>query len=223
MPEPVPDHDRPPHGLQVEVIGVSGTPQATTTVEISVPHELVLAVGTGATGRRVRLGLGARVLVWWTGPDGVTRYRPYEVGDVRGGAFPTWVLRPCGVCSAGDRRATQRVTMEVPVGLVTPLGMVLGETTDISEGGVRAVFAAPPTVGFSDVVQPFPDPGDVVTLAVVLGGTRTELPSRVLQSERLPDGRRLLRASFEEVDVATRTRLRITTSQEIGRQLTGHR
>lgn len=223
MSEALLDLDRPAHGVQVEVVGVSGAPQASTRVDSSAAHELVLGIGTDTTGRRVRLGLRAEVLVWWAAPDGVTRYRPYEVADVRGGEYPTWVLRPAGPASEGDRRATPRVSMEVPVGLVTPIGMVLGETTDVSEGGLRAVFTAPPTAGFGDVVQPFPEPGDLVVLAVVLGGSRVELRSRVLQSDRLPDGRRLLRASFEEVPEEVRLKLRATTSQEIGRQLSSGR
>jgi hypothetical protein len=210
---------RPAAGDHVEVVGIGGAPQATTRVDLSRPAELVLGVGTDAHGRRVRLGLGSVVLVWWVSPDGAIRYRPYTVADVRGGGFPTWVLQPAGAASEGDRRSSPRVPMEVPVGLVTPVGMLLGETTDVSEGGVRALFTAAPTAGRGDVVLPFPEPGDAVVLAMVLGGSRVELPSRARQAKRLPDGRRLLRASFEEVPDEVRLRLRSTTSQEIGRRL----
>lgn len=217
-----PTLDRPVIGMPVEVVGVQGSPQAVSRVENSLDHELVLAIGIDANGRRVRLGLGAEVLVWWA-PDGITRYRPYEVADVRGGEFPTWLLRPAGPCSEGDRRSSPRVDLVVPVGLITPIGMVLGESTDMSEGGVRAIFTAAPTAGFGDVVQPFPEVGELALLAVVLGGSRVELRSRVLQTQRMPDGRRLLRAAFEEMPEEVRIRLRATTSQEIGRQLASGR
>lgn len=210
---------RPAAGDHVEVVGIGGAPQATTRVDLSRSAEVVLGVGTDAHGRRVRLGLGSVVLVWWVSPDGAIRYRPYTVADVRGGGFPTWVLQPAGAASEGDRRSSPRVPMEVPVGLVTPVGMLLGETTDVSEGGVRALFTAAPTAGRGDVVLPFPEPGDAVVLAMVLGGSRVELPSRARQAKRLPDGRRVLRASFEEVPDEVRLRLRSTTSQEIGRRL----
>ena len=213
------DDGRPVAGDHVEVVGIGGAPQATTRVDLSRPAELVLGVGTDARGRKVRLGLGSVVLVWWVSPDGAIRYRPCTVTDVRGGAFPTWVLQPAGAASEGDRRSSPRVEMEVPVGLVTPVGMLLGETTDVGEGGLRALFAAAPTAGHGDVVLPFPEPGDTVVLAMVLGGSRVELRSLVRQAERVPDGRRLLRAAFEEVPDEVRLRLRSTTSQEIGRQL----
>ncbi|SCX45579.1 PilZ domain-containing protein [Klenkia marina] len=218
------DDDRPSAGDRVEVVGIGGAPQATTTVDLSRPSELVLGVGVDARGRKVRLGLGSMVLVWWVSPGGAIRYRPHVVADVRGGGFPTWVLQPAGAASEGDRRASPRVAMAVPVGLVTPVGMLLGETTDVSEGGLRAMFGAAPTAGHGDVVLPFPEAGDTVVLALVLGGSRVELSSRARQAKRVPDGRRLLRASFEEVPDEVRLRLRSTTSQEIGRQLvTGRR
>lgn len=217
------DTDRPAGGDHVEVVGIGGAPHATTHVDVSRPSELVLGVGTDARGRKVRLGLRSAVLVWWVSPDGAIRYRPYTVADVRGGSFPTWVLQPAGAASEGDRRASPRVSMQVPVGLVTPVGMLLGETTDVSEGGLRALFTAAPTAGHGDVVLPFPELGDEVVLAMVLGGSRVELLSRARQAKRMPDGRRLLRASFEEVPDEVRLRLRSTTSQEIGRQLVGGR
>jgi len=219
----VPGLDRPSDDVQVEVVGLAGAPQATTRVDVSRPDELVLGVGTDARGRKVRLGLGSVVLVWWVSPDGAIRYRPYDVADVRGGGYPTWVLRPAGAASEGDRRASPRVSMAVPVGLLTPIGMLLGETTDVSEGGLRALFAAAPTAGHGVLVHRFPEQGDAVVLAMVLGGNRVELRSRVRQAKRMPDGRRLLRASFEEVPDEVRLRLRSTTSQEIGRQLTAGR
>ncbi|MCO7218828.1 PilZ domain-containing protein [Klenkia sp. PcliD-1-E] len=227
MPDALPVGDRPPVGDQVEVVAVTGgTPGAArvaTRVEDSSGAELVLAVGVDAAGRRVRLGLGAEVVVWWTVPDGTVRYRPHAVADVRGGSDPVWVLRPTDVASVGDRRATPRVEMEVPVGLLTPLGMVLGATTDISEGGLRALFAPAPTTGFGDATQPFAEVGELVTLALVLGGARTELRSRVLDVRRRPDGYRLLRARFEALPDDVRLQLRATTSQEIGRQVTAGR
>ncbi len=220
MHDALPVGDRPAIGDQVEVVAVQGPTHTVTRVEDSAPEQLVLAVGLDEAGRRVRLGLGADVLVWWTTDGGTLRYRPHAVADVRGGPDPVWVLRPTDAASDGDRRATPRVEMEVPVGLLTPLGMVLGATTDISEGGLRALFAPAPTTGFGDATQPFAEVGELVTLALVLGGTRTELRSRVLDVRRRPDGCRLLRARFESLPEAVRLQLRATTSQEIGRQLT---
>lgn len=224
MHDAMPVGDRPGVGDQVEVVAVQGGTQhgvqAATRVEHSTDGELVLGVGVDADGRRVRLGLGAGVVVWWTRPDGSVRCRPYAVADVRGGPDPVWALHPTAPAAEGDRRATPRVEMEVPVGLLTPLGMVLGATTDISEGGLRALFAAAPTTGFGDATQPFAEVGELVTLALVLGGVRTELRSRVLDVRRRPDGCRLLRARFESLPEDVRLQLRATTSQEIGRQLT---
>ncbi len=199
MHDALPSGDRPGVGDRVEVVAVPGPTQAVTRVEDSTDAELVVGIGVDADGRRVRLGLGAGVVVWWTVPDGSVRCRPYAVADVRGGPAPVWALHPTAAASGGDRRATPRVEMEVPVGLLTPLGMVLGATTDISEGGLRALFAAPPTTGFGDATQPFAEIGELVTLALVLGGARTELRSRVLDVRRRSDGCRLVRARFEGI------------------------
>ncbi|KQS73768.1 PilZ domain-containing protein [Modestobacter sp. Leaf380] len=213
-----PGLSRPESGGTVEVVVDGSTTLAHSTVESSLEQELVLEVGVDASGRRVRLSLGAEVSVWWSPTDVPVRCRPYQVADVRGGTVPTWRLRPLGPADDGDRRSSPRAPLHVPVGLAMPSGMLLGETADVSEGGLRAVFVAEPTVGFGDVVHPLPDAGERAMMAIVLDGTRVELRCRVVQRQRLADGRRTLRVAFEDLPDDVRARLRSATALEIGRR-----
>ncbi|MCW2582382.1 MAG: hypothetical protein JWQ53_1172 [Klenkia sp.] len=215
-----PGATRPVTGSSVEVAGEDGGTHARSTVDSSLEQEVVLQVGTDGQGRRVRLGLGARVWVWWSPEDTPVRCRPYELLDVRGGVVPTWRLRPTGPAVEGDRRVHPRAPVHVPVGLAMPSGMLLGETADLSEGGLRVVFVAEPTAGFGDVVHPLPDPGDRATMAIVLDGVRTELRCRVVHRQRLGDGRRSLRVAFEDLPDDVRVRLRSTTALELAHRAT---
>lgn len=215
-----PGVSRPESSTTVEVVAAGSTTHARSLVESSLEQELVLEVGTDPTGRRVRLALGAVVSVWWTPEDTPVRCRSYEVVDIRGGGVPTWRLRPLGPPTDGDRRSSPRAPLHVPVGLAMPSGMLLGETADLSEGGLRAVFVAEPTAGFGDVPHPLPDAGERATMVVVLDGSRVELRCRVVQRQRLGDGRRSLRVAFEDVPEDVRARLRATTALELARRAT---
>lgn len=209
----------PASGTTVEVVA-GGEAHAESRVDSSLEQELVLEVGTDQTGRRIRLALGAQVSVWWTPPDTPVRCRGYEVVDVRGGRTPTWRLRPTSEATDGDRRATPRVRVHVPVGIAMPSGMLVGETADVSEGGLRAIFVAEPTAGFGDVAHPLPDVGERASVAVVLDGTRVQLRCRVVHRQRLADGRRSLRVAFEELPENVRIRLRTIVALEMARRAT---
>jgi hypothetical protein len=209
---------RPASGTVVDVVTGVGSTSARSLVDSSLEQELVLEVGCDATGRRVRLALGAQVTVWWSPDETPVRSRPYEVVDIRGGGIPTWRLRPTGPAGDGERRGSPRAPIHVPVGVAMPSGMMLGETADVSEGGLRAIFAAEPTAGFGDVAHPLPDVGDRADIAVALDGKRIELRCRVVHRSRLADGRRSLRLAFEDVDDELRSRLRATVALELARR-----
>ncbi len=216
----VPGATRPVTDSSVEVVGADASTNVVSQVLSSLEQELVVEVGTDGQGRRVRLGLSARVSVWWSPSDTPVRCRPYELVDVRGGIVPTWRLRPTGPAVEGDRRVSPRAPLHVPVGLARPSGMLLGETADVSEGGLRAVFVAEPTAGFGDVVHPLPDAGEVATMAIVLDGSRVQLRCRVVERQRLADGRRTLRVAFEDLPDDLRSRLRAATALELARRAT---
>jgi hypothetical protein len=211
---------RPESGSTVEVVTGGSTAPAHSQVESSLEQELVLEVGVDASGRRVRLSLGAEVSVWWSPVEVPVRCRPYQIVDVRGGTVPTWRLRPVGPAVDGDRRATPRAPLHVPVGLAMPSGLLLGETADLSEGGLRVIFPAEPTAGFGDVAHPLPDTGERAVLAIALDGNRVELRCRVVHRSRLADGRRQLRVAFEDLSDEVRSRLRTTTALELARRAT---
>lgn len=210
----------PATGASVEVAAGSGGRLARSRVATSQEHELVLEVSTDETGRRVRLPLGAEVSVWWTPPDAPVRFRRYQVADVRGGSVPTWRLTPRGNSADGDRRGAPRAPLHVPVGLSLPSGMLLGETVDVSESGLHAVFVPAPTAGYGDVVHVLPEVGEPATLALLLAGTRVELGCVVVARERLTDGRRVFRVSFQELPDDVRARVRTATALELGHRAT---
>ena len=209
---------RPPSGAVVDVVTEAGSTSARSVVDSSLEQELVLEVGCDTAGRRVRLGLGAAVTVWWSPQETPVRSRPYEVVDIRGGVIPTWRLRPAGPAGDGERRSSPRALLHVPVGLSMPSGLLLGETADLGEGGLRAIFAAEPTAGFGDVVHPLPDTGERAVLAIALDSHRVELRCRVVHRSRLPDGRRSLRVAFEDLPDDVRSRLRTATALELARR-----
>ncbi len=209
---------RPVSGTPVDVVTEVGRVSARTVVGSSLEQELVLEVGSDTAGRRVRLGLGAPVTVYWSLEEGPVRSRPYEVVDIRGGGVPTWRLRPAGPAGEGERRTSPRAPIHLPVGLSMPSGLLLGHTADLSEGGLRAIFPVEPTSGFGDVVHPLPEAGERAVLTVVLDGNRVELRCRVVHRSRLPDGRRSLRVAFEDLDRPVRSALRIATALELGRR-----
>lgn len=211
---------RPASGSQVDVVTDAGGVSARSLVDSSLEQELVLEVGSDTTGRRVRLALGARVTVWWSPEETPVRSRPYEVVDIRGGGIPTWRLRPTGPAVDGERRTHPRAPLHVPVGLAMPSGMMLGESADVGEGGMRVIFVAEPTAGFGDVVHPLPDAGERATMAIVLDGNRVELRCRVVHRSRLADGRRQLRVAFEDLTDEVRSRLRAATALELARRAT---
>lgn len=213
-----PGLSRPERGSTVEVVAAGSSTHARSPVQSSLEQELVLEVGTDPAGRRVRLALGSVVSVWWTPEDTPVRCRGYEVVDIRGGVVPTWRLRPLGPPTDGDRRAAPRAPLHVPVGLAMPSGMLLGETADLGEGGLRAIFTAEPTSGYGDVTHPLPEIGERATLAVALDGGRIELRCRVVARHRLADGRRTLRVAFEDVPDDVRSRLRAATALELARR-----
>ncbi len=208
---------RPVSGTVVDVVTAVGG-SARSVVDSSLEQELVLEVGCDATGRRVRLALGARVTVWWSPEDSPVRSRPYEVVDIRGGGIPTWRLRPTGPAGDGERRSVPRAPLHVPVGVLMPSGLMMGQTADVGEGGLRAIFAAEPTAGFGDVVHPLPDVGERAVLAIAFDGTRVELRCRVVHRSRLSDGRRSLRVAFEDLADDVRSRLRTATALELARR-----
>ncbi len=215
---PGPCAQRPPAGAAVEVVVGSGGQQAHSRVADSQDQELVLEVATDQAGRRIRLPLGIEVSVWWTPPDAPLRFRRYQVLDVRGGSVPTWRLRPLGDPADGDRRGAPRAPLHVPVGLALPSGMLLGETLDVSESGLRAVFAAAPTAGFGEIPFVLPDVGERATMALLLADTRVEVGCRVVHRERLPDGRRTFRVAFEELPTEVRARVRTATALELAQR-----
>lgn len=75
----------------------------------------------------------------WKGPEGL-RALPVELAEVLPGEQPCWRLRPMGPATRGQRRNAVRAPMSLPVELVVGRTELIGETVDVSEGGLRCLF-----------------------------------------------------------------------------------
>ncbi|MGY1708963.1 flagellar brake protein [Geodermatophilus sp. SYSU D00758] len=125
-------------------------------VEEADADSLRLTVGVDRSGRRVRLDVGQDVELVWKGPEGL-RAIPAEIGSVVPSDPPCWRLRPVGPATRAQRREAVRAPLRLPVQVVLEGGSLTGETVDVSEGGLLAVFrmreGAPPRPHGGDPLQ----------------------------------------------------------------------
>lgn len=135
----IPGVDYPEVKEPVDVQSASRGDALTSFVEDSGNGPLTLTVPVDRSGRRVRLDVGEYVQLVWKGPEGL-RSLPAELTEVLPGEEPRWRVRPMGPSARGQRRNAVRAPMTLPVELVSGRTQLIGETLDVSEGGVHCLF-----------------------------------------------------------------------------------
>ena len=208
---------RPVAGTPVDVVTEVGRVSARTVVGSRLEQELVLDVGSDAAGRRVRLGLGATVTVYWSLEE--VRSEP----ALRGRRRPE---RRCADLAAaprgtGRRRGPAHLAprpLDLPVGLSMPSGSLLRPDRRRQRGRPPGDLPGRATSGFGDVVHPLPEAGGAGGLTVVLRRPpgRAALPGGAPQpAARRRAGR--CGSAFVDLDRTVRSALRTATALELGR------
>jgi hypothetical protein len=123
-------------------------------VESSDGSEFVVSTGEDRSQRRVRLEPGEHVEVVWRGPEEL-RSRPTELVSTQLDP-PQWRLRPVGPATRGQRRSSVRAPLGFRVQATIGADLVHGSTIDLSEGGMRALFAPPGEAGTAPSADPRP-------------------------------------------------------------------
>jgi hypothetical protein len=139
MAPAVPGVDYPEVREPVDVQAASRGDALTSFVHEAGDGRLVLTVPVDRTGRRVRVDVGEYVQLVWTGPEGL-RALPVELVEVIPGDEPHWRVKPIGPSTRGQRRNAVRAPMSLPVELLVGEVQLIGETVDVSEGGLRCLF-----------------------------------------------------------------------------------
>lgn len=201
--------DRPGTGTALTV--VVDDARMSSAVRWSNEHELTAAVARTRDGRRVRLALGTELTLCWSDLGGV-RSRRYVVVDVLGGGDPQWTLHPLGPAEAGNRRLAPRADVAVPVGVEGSAGLVVGTTLDLSTSGTRIAFPANPP---GSPLRPLPEAGQTARIVLVVEDVRLDFLADVVRLTATADGRRELRASFSDLNEATRAALRATVDRAL--------
>ncbi|MGR6966762.1 PilZ domain-containing protein [Geodermatophilus sp. URMC 61] len=135
----IPGVDYPEAKEPVDVQSASRGDALTSFVEESGNGPLTLTVPADRSGRRVRLDIGEYVQLVWKGPEGL-RALPAELTEVLPGEEPRWRVRPMGPATRGQRRNAVRAPMSLPVEAVSGRTQLIGESIDVSEGGLHCLF-----------------------------------------------------------------------------------
>ncbi|MCF6736606.1 PilZ domain-containing protein [Blastococcus sp. KM273129] len=131
--------DYPEARTVVDLLATSRGDVLISLVESSDPTEIVVSIGEDRSRRRVRLEAGEHVEVIWRGPEEL-RSLPTELIAAELHP-PQWRLRPVGPSTRGQRRSAVRAPLSLQVQMTVGPDVLHGLTVDISEGGIRALFA----------------------------------------------------------------------------------
>ncbi len=123
-------------------------------VESSDDGEFVVSMKDDRSQRRVGLEPGEHVEVVWRGPDEL-RSRPTQLISTQLDP-PQWRLRPAGPATRGQRRSSVRAPLGFRLQMTVGDELVHGSTIDISEGGLRALFAPLGAKGAAPSAHPDP-------------------------------------------------------------------
>jgi hypothetical protein len=104
--------------------------------------------------------VGEAAEVYWFNPDGHMGC-PTRMASVQEGRVARWVMDVTGEITAGQRRQAVRARVALPVTVAQSGSELVGDTVDVSEGGVRLVV---------DGWGLPPDPGMRATVSIDLGG-----------------------------------------------------
>jgi hypothetical protein len=139
MASGIPGVDYPEVKEPVDVQSASRGDALTSFVEDSGNGPLTLTVPVDRSGRRVRIDVGEYVQLVWKGPEGL-RALPAELMEVLPGEEPRWRVKPMGPATRGQRRNAVRAPMSLPVEVLVGRTQLIGETFDVSEGGLHCLF-----------------------------------------------------------------------------------
>ncbi|MDP5184727.1 PilZ domain-containing protein [Blastococcus sp. BMG 814] len=131
--------DYPEARTVVDLLATSRGDVLISLVESADPTEIVVSIGEDRSRRRVRLDVGEHVEVIWRGPEEL-RSLPTELIAAELHP-PQWRLRPVGPSTRGQRRSAVRAPLSLQVRMTVGPDVLHGLTVDISEGGIRALFA----------------------------------------------------------------------------------
>ncbi|SEL94939.1 PilZ domain-containing protein [Blastococcus sp. DSM 46786] len=131
--------DYPEARTVVDLLATSRGDVLISLVESADPTEIVVSIGEDRSRRRVRLDAGEHVEVIWRGPEEL-RSLPTELIAAELHP-PQWRLRPVGPSTRGQRRSAVRAPLSLQVRMTVGPDVLHGLTVDISEGGIRALFA----------------------------------------------------------------------------------
>lgn len=125
---------------------------------------LTAPVSLGATNTRPGIGHGAEVS--WSDAEGVLRL-PAELLAVQRASVPLWHFRAMGPAARVQRRHAVRLPLSLPLQVSYGSRILIGSTSDLSEGGIRCTVTADGPI--------FPIPGEIVDVALFLDGEHNPL------------------------------------------------
>jgi c-di-GMP-binding flagellar brake protein YcgR len=145
----VPGVDHPEEQTEAEVTLVGRGISVSSRVEVVQNDFIAVRPSVGEFVDQVVVKVGDAVELFWKSND-AQRALPAEITDVEQGAVIRWRMRTTGPAEASQRRKAVRGRVAVPV--VAEYGSIdlKGETSDLSEAGLRAEFeglGAPPEAG----------------------------------------------------------------------------
>jgi PilZ domain-containing protein len=184
-----PGVDHPEERAVVDVKAESREDVLLSFVEEAGSDRIVLSVGTDAQQRRVRLEAGEHLELIWRGPEEL-RSVSAELVEVVPGDSPLWRVRTLGPASRGQRRAAVRAPLAVPLELTLGKTALGGATLDLSEGGSRCLFLAPPKEA------PAIEVGAVLPVTLDLEGAGMSFDAEVIRRHHREDGRPELSLRF---------------------------
>ncbi|RBY88710.1 PilZ domain-containing protein [Blastococcus sp. TF02A-26] len=153
-----PHVDHPVADTAADVTSVGRGLSVNVRVERADEHAVVVRPSVGDFVGQEIVAVGEEVEVFWQGPAGGRALRAV-VARVEFGAVPRWYLTVTGAAVDRQRRIAVRCRLSLPV-TVTMYGLDLaGESSDLSEAGVRVTVDGYGTV---------PETGSVLGVTVQL-------------------------------------------------------
>jgi c-di-GMP-binding flagellar brake protein YcgR len=145
----VPGVDHPEEETEAEITLTGRGVSVTARVEMVQNDTIVVRPSAGDFYQQVVVKVGDVVEVFWKHDEG-QRALPAEITAVEQGAVIRWRMNATGPAEHSQRRKAVRGRVVVPVEAGYGAVELKGETADLSEAGMRAMFegfGAPPEAG----------------------------------------------------------------------------
>jgi hypothetical protein len=131
---------RPEESASADVTLIARGLTVTAQVEVSDTHLIVVRPTAGGPGwESAEIAAGERVELYWVGGE-EERTLAGAVTQVEDGAGPRWHLAVSGMAERSQRRKAVRARVAVPVIIPWAGSQMIGNTVDLSEGGMRALM-----------------------------------------------------------------------------------